>query len=504
MPSHGLSSALWLVCLTAAVNCATIGYDYSMMSSINILGAFTTKFGVTAETKGLFTAIQNVGSIAGGFFAGSIVDKFGRKGGILTSSCIALVACILLSTATTKAQFFVGRVCVGVSKSIDVASVPTYLVEMAPPNRRGLVAGFYWTCWLLGAIIAAAVGYGARSIGGDWTWRTICIVMCAPALSCIALLFFIPESPRWLMSKDRYEEALEILAKYHGNGDRSHHLVVSEFREMKENMEFEKLNHYDTWGAWWKAFNNKSNRHRGFVLVSLGIFEQTVGSSIITYYLSSVLTLAGITDEKQQFAINLGQNCVAFVSALVGITLLDKVGRVKMMIFGSTFCAAILACMAGLTAQQTHNQGGRIGIIVMVFLFQIGYSSTWTPISFSYCAEILNFNIRARGMAFYNIFTSSTGFINQYVIPLGLARLKYKFYIIGIVWNVFMAGIIGLTYIETKGLTLEQIEKRFEGVPLNELGDIIEAYNSEKPLDDSEIPSEKLDKEPATSLATKV
>lgn len=354
---------------------------------------------MTTKTKGLFTAIQNVGAIFGGFFAGSIVDRFGRKGGILASACTALIACILLSTATTQAQFFVGRICVGLSKAIDVASVPTYLVEMAPPNRRGLISGFYWTCWLLGAIIASAVGYGARGIGGDWSWRTICIVMCAPALSCIAMLFFIPESPRWLMSKDRNEEALEILAKYHGNGDKTHYMVVSEFREIKEYMDFEKTHRYDTWGAWWKDFNTKANRYRGFVLISLGIFEQTVGSSIITYYLSSVLKLAQITDEKQQFAINLGQNCVAFVAALVGICFLDKFGRVKMMVFGSVFCATVLACMAGLTAQQTGNQSGRVGIIVMVFLFQIGYSSTWTPISFSYCAEILNFNLRAKGMA---------------------------------------------------------------------------------------------------------
>jgi hypothetical protein len=135
------------------------------------------------------------------------------------------------------------------------------------------------------------------------------------------------------------------------------------------------------------------------VLISLGVFEQTVGSSIITFYLSSVLNLAGVTSEKEQFAINLGQNCVAFASAIGGIVVLDKVGRIPMMIFGSCFCAAVLACMAGLTADQIDNQSGRYGVIAMVFLFQFGYSSTWTPISFSYCAEILNFTIRAKGMA---------------------------------------------------------------------------------------------------------
>jgi sugar porter (SP) family MFS transporter len=368
--------------------------------SIALQKSFQAEFHLTTSQKGLLTAVQNVGGIAASFFAGSVTDKFGRKGGILASASTVLLACIILTTATTKAQFFVGRVLVGVARALDVAAVPSYLVEMAPPKRRGFVAGLYWACWLLGAIISSAVGYGARSIEGSWSWRTICICMCGPAFMCISMLPFIPESPRWLIANNREEEGLKVLTKYHGRGDQNDPLVVAEYREIRETIAYEQSNQYQTWAAWWRDFSgNKGNLRRGYTLICLGVFEQTVGSSIISFYLSSVLTLAGVTSEKEQFAINLGQNCVAFVSALVGICLLDKVGRVKMLVAGSAFCALVLACMAGLTADQIGNSAGRNGIIAMVFLFQMGYSSTWTPISFSYCAEILNFTIRARGMA---------------------------------------------------------------------------------------------------------
>lgn len=366
-----------------------------------IQSEFQTQFGINTNLKGLLTAAQNLGSIVAGLFVGSIVDKFGRKGGILTSSCIVLVSCILHSTATTKAQLFVGRILLGIAKSVDIAAVPAYLVELAPPSRRGFVAGLYWACWLLGAIISAAVGYGARSISGSWSWRLICVCMAGPALSCIISLFFIPESPRWLIAQGREREGLAVLARYHGNGDESAPLVVAEYREIRETLAYEHENRFDSFRAWWKAFvGAKANRYRGFILMSLGVFEQTIGSSIITFYLSSVLDLAGITSEKEQFAINVSQNCVAFVAALAGICFIDRVGRVPMLVAGTTFCAAVLATTAGLTAAQTGNSDGRNGIIAMVFLFQIGYSSTWTPLSFSYCAEILNFTIRARGMAY--------------------------------------------------------------------------------------------------------
>ncbi|CAH0028748.1 unnamed protein product [Clonostachys rhizophaga] len=483
----GHKRVMLVVCMVAALNCASVGYDSSMMSSLNILHSFQQKFQLDAQLKGLLTAVQNLGAIVAGLFSGLVVDRWGRKGGILVASILVLISCAIHATSTTRAQFFVGRVLVGVAKAVDIAAVPTYLVEMAPPGRRGFVAGLYWTCWLVGAILSAGVGYGARSIGGDWSWRTICICMAGPAASCIASLVLIPESPRWLISRGREQEGLKVLAKFHGNGDTDNPLVVAEFREIKETIAMEQAEHAQSFRAWWKKFaSEKSNLLRAYILLSLGVFEQTVGSSIITYYLSNVLTLAGITSESQQFAINIGQNCVALAAAIVGTCVIDRLGRVPMLVGGTSFCALVLACMAGLTATQTGNEMGRNGIIAMVFLFQIGYSSTWTPLSFSYCAEVLNFTIRARGMGFYSVITSSAGFFNQYVIPIGLTGIGWRFYIVGVCWNVFVAIVIAFTYIETKGLTLEQIAQRFEGIPRGEVLDVIEAYDGGKPITELE------------------
>ncbi|XDG10290.1 hypothetical protein ABKA04_009905 [Annulohypoxylon sp. FPYF3050] len=480
-------SPMLLVCLIAALNCASVGYDTSMMSSLNISDTFKARFGIDSNIKGLLTAVQNLGSIVGSLFAGYIVDKWGRKGGIMTASCIVLVATALHSTATTRAQFFVARIVFGFAKAIDIASVPTYLVELSPPKHRGFVSGLYWTCWLVGAIISAAVGYGARRVGGDWSWRIVCICMAAPALSCILSLFMVPESPRWLMSRDREPEALAVLARFHGGGDDTHPLVVAEFRDIKETLAFERENSFPTFFAWWRAFlSDKANIRRGFILISLGTFEQTVGSNIITFYLDDVLALAGITSESSKFAINLSQNCVAFVIALIGICLIDRVGRVPMLVGGTLWSGAVLACMAGLSAAAIDTVGGRNAIIAMVYIFQVGYAISWTPLSFSYCAEMLNFTIRAKGMGFYTIFDSLVGFFCQYVIPIGLDGIGWRFYIVGVVWNIFAAIVIYFTYVETKGLTLEQIDNRLHGLPVDHV-DVIEAYDGNKPISDGEL-----------------
>ncbi|CAK7245895.1 MAG: hypothetical protein STHCBS139747_007500 [Sporothrix thermara] len=427
--------------------------------------SFSTYFDLDTNDTGLMTASMNIGGIVTGLFSGMIVDKWGRKKGILISSIIVLIACILLSTAHTKAQFFVGRVVVGIAKAIDVSAVPTYLVELAPTKGRGFIAGIYWACWLLGSIIAAAVGYGARTAPGNWSWRIVCIVMAGPAFLCIALLPFIPESPRWLYSRGQEDECVQILAKFHGGGDASSPLVVAELKDIKDALDYERENRFDTYRAWFKAFiSTKANLRRGYTLISLAVFEQTVGSSIITFYLNSVLDLAGITSEREQFAINIGQTCVAFVSAIVGILFIDRIGRIPMFLFGAIFCAGLLACMAGLNATQLGNAAGRNGVIAMVFLFQMAYSSTWTPLSYSYCAEILNFTIRAKGMGFY---------------------------IIGVVWNIFMAIVIAFTWYETKGLSLEQIDQVFNGVPRKQILNAVLEGEEISPVKTGELQDKK-------------
>ncbi|KAI1262649.1 general substrate transporter [Xylariaceae sp. FL1019] len=488
MAIGGMNKGMLLVCLVAALNCTSVGYDSAMMSSLNILDSFKEKFGITSDIQGLLTAIQNLGAIFASLFTGIMVDRIGRKGGILLAACCVLLATILHSTANTRAQFFVARIVVGFAKAFDIASVPAYLAELAPPNRRGFVGGLYWACWTLGSIIAAAVGYGARSVGGDWSWRLICIVMAGPALSCILTLPFIPESPRWLIARGREAEGLAILNRFHGDGSNNSPLVTAQFREIKEAIQMDELSKEMTYKAWWKELkSHKSNWYRAYTLIALSISEQTVGSSIITFFLTDVLDLAGITSENSQFAINLGQSVASFAAALVGICFIDRLGRVKMLVVGTAVCGVILALMAGLTAGATGVAAGRNAIVAMVFLFQISYSSTWTPLSFSYCAEILNFTIRAKGMSFYNIVDSAAGFFNQYVIPIGFDGIGWRFYIVGVVWNIFVAVLIYFTFIETKGLTLEQVEQRFSGVPRSEIAPVIEAYDGEKPISESDL-----------------
>ncbi|EPE03014.1 hexose transporter [Ophiostoma piceae UAMH 11346] len=154
-----------------------------MMSSLNIL------FGINTNIKGLLTASANIGGIIGGLFSGHVVNRWGRKTGILLSALIVL---------------------------------------HSPFDIHDFGAAF------------PGVGYGARSVTGQWSWRIIYICMSGPAISCIILLPFIPESPRWLISRGQEATALVVLAEFHGDGDEEHPLAVAEFREIKETIGYEE------------------------------------------------------------------------------------------------------------------------------------------------------------------------------------------------------------------------------------------------------------------------
>jgi len=157
--------------------------------------------------------------------------------------------------------------------------------------------------WYVGAIIAAGVTLGTFSKPNDWSWRIPSLVQAAPSLLQLTFIWFVPESPRWLISKDRNEEAFEILVKYHAEGNREDAFVNAEFAEIQARVRHEVEN---SKRRWVELVSTPGNRRRTLIAACVGLFSQWSGNGLVSYYLAKVLATAGINDKRTQNKINLG------------------------------------------------------------------------------------------------------------------------------------------------------------------------------------------------------
>lgn len=261
---------------------------------------------------------MSVGSFIGVFFAPYFTDNYGRKKAIFIGSIIILAGVVIQSAAvngkfyTSKTHLFdygyltnflcfiivgmfiAARGILGFGIAITGNAAPTLVVELAHPKFRGTITGLYNTTWYVGAIIAAWVTYGTININNTWAWRIPSMLQALPSLLQVAAVGFMPESPRWLVSRGRDEEARAILTRLHGNGDPEDEVVRLEFAEIKEAITMEQA---VSKRQWKELIATPGNRMRTFICVCVGFFSQWSGNGITSYYMTPMLIGIGIQDQ---------------------------------------------------------------------------------------------------------------------------------------------------------------------------------------------------------------
>jgi MFS family permease len=209
--------------------------------------------------------------------------------------------------------FIVARLFVGIGCGLAQASAPLLLTELCHPQHRGVVTACYNVFFNVGSLIATWLTYGTFKMQSDWSWRIPSLFQAVPSLLLVAFLWWIPESPRWLINNDRESEALAILAKYHANGDEMNPTVQFEFLEIRDTLRLET--HAKRSSSYLDFFRTRGNRYRFMLLIALGLFSQWSGNGLTSYYFSIVMDGIGITDPNTQFKIN-GCNVIVSVRGL--------------------------------------------------------------------------------------------------------------------------------------------------------------------------------------------
>ncbi|KAK5166054.1 uncharacterized protein LTR77_008315 [Saxophila tyrrhenica] len=462
--SPGLQSLYFMMpilFLGATVN----GYDGSLLNGLRTSEQWQTYFdNPDGSQLGLFTAIQNIGAVCALPFSAYAADLFGRRIGVAAGIVVIFVGTILQVVPTVDSGLFIGgRFLVGFGSNVAQGSAPLLIMELAYPQHRGKITTMYNTLWYVGSIIAAWTVYGTLKYDGDAAWRIPVGLQALMPLVQFIGIWFLPENPRWLVSKDRGEQALKILVKYHADGNSQDAFVQAEFVEIQETIELEKQAKSQGWSV---LVRTPGNRKRLLLIVLVSFFSQCSGNGIASYYLHDILNSVGVTNSSDQSLVNGGLQIWSFLVAIGFSTqLVDKFGRRTLFLIAAVGMLLAFSVWTGCSAvyAQSGNTGAGSAVIAMVFLFYLAAGFAWPGLTVAYVAEILPFNIRAKWLAIGFACTSASSVLNQYVNPIGLQELNWKFYFVYIVILVIEVLVIYFVFVETKGPTLEEIALLFDG-----------------------------------------
>ncbi|EKV07330.1 hypothetical protein PDIG_64880 [Penicillium digitatum PHI26] len=227
--------------------------------------------GLDSSIVGLIIAATSLGALISFAPASYIADTWGRKTCVFIGSSAVIVGAITQTAVQNHWAFFGTRVLSGIGMGIAQTAAPLLATEIAHPRQRHTATALYNASWCLGTISSAAVTYATIGIASSWSWRVPCLLQISyPLFQILGLITFVPESPRWLVSKGRKDEALAVLGKYHANGDLNDDLVQHEYRLICSTITAEITNTRN----WSSFFSSKGNRHRLTICVLVGLMQE--------------------------------------------------------------------------------------------------------------------------------------------------------------------------------------------------------------------------------------
>lgn len=367
---------------------ATNGLDGSIMNGMQTLTYWQKFFNYpTGAQLGIFNGTQGLGGVVSQFFLWWLVEKIGRKLTIIIGAVIIILGVFLQSFANGLAMFASARAIIGLGLSFEYTAAPMLVTELAHPTHRAQLSTLLNTLYNFGATLAAWITLGTLQIQSDWSWRSVSLIQMFPSLISISLTWWVPESPRWLVSRGRSEEAFRILSDNHCGGDESDELAAFELREIQSTLAFEKENGT---GSWLDLVRTKGNCHRTWISVTVAIGAQASGTTLTGYYLAVVLRGVGITNAQHQSIIN---GCLTMWNmgwAFWGASVIDKYGRRPMML--TSLCGMLMLgflpwtiCNALYTVDGNVHAG--YAVIAFIFIFTAFYSTVWNGILTGYTVE---------------------------------------------------------------------------------------------------------------------
>jgi SP family sugar:H+ symporter-like MFS transporter len=446
-----------------------VGYDSGAVNGTQdgLTAAFNLVPGSFSPSNGLGFTVASllIGCFIGAFFAGRLADVMGRRNTLMLAAALFLVGALVQGAASSHVIFLIARICGGMAVGAASVLSPAYISEIAPANIRGRLTTVQQIMIITGLTAAFVVNYflaksagvsTARFWGGIEAWRWMFLMQAIPAAIFLVALFLIPESPRYLVSKGRTDQARGVLTSLFGADVAG--AKLDEIRATFSEDHRPRLSDI--------ASPSGGIRKVVWVGIMLAAFQQFVGINVIFYYGATLWQLAGFT-EAQSLAINIVSGVVSIAACFATIAVIDKIGRKPLLLIGSAGMAVTLFVMVYAFSQGSLDPKGNLVLskdlgtiaVVAANLYVIFFNFSWGPVMWVMLGEMFPNQIRGSALAVSGFVQWFANFLITFSFPVMAAKLgltvSYTFYAIGAVISFFL--VQRLVH-ETRGKELEQME----------------------------------------------
>ncbi|WP_129641122.1 sugar porter family MFS transporter [Peristeroidobacter agariperforans] len=433
------------VALTVAIGGFLLGFDATVISGVvPFIKDYFSLSGASGDLKlGFAVSSLGWGAMAGNAIAGPLSDRFGRRRVLLGTALLFVMSSLLAASATSFPSFVAARIVGGLAVGGAILIAPVYIAEIAPAEKRGSLVSLNQLMIVIGISASFFSNYFLLDLG-EHNWRYMLGVQMVPALLYFTLLWFVPESPRWLLLKGQDEAALAVLRRVAGE------------QQAQENLQ--QIQRSLTMKAVSRGFRGLlDSRVRMIMIIALGLafFQQITGINAIFYYLPTIFTQAGGgVDDAFRQAVMVGMVNVAMT--FVAIWLIDKLGRKPLLIVGIAGMALSLFAISWAFSQESYN--ARL-VLIAIIGFVASFAISLGPVMWVLLSEIFPNEQRAAAISvagFWNALVSATVTM---IFPWALSTLGSggTFLAFALFATAALLFVV-LLVPETKGRTLEQLE----------------------------------------------
>ncbi|KAI9148316.1 substrate transporter [Paramyrothecium foliicola] len=488
----------YLLCAFAAFGGVFFGYDIGWMGGVLGMPYFISMytgmeydweagkpvddsrhFAIGAYETSLMTSILSLGTFLGALVAGDIADLTGRRPTIIWGCVIFCAGCVLQVASTNQlALMTLGRLIAGGGVGFNSAVVILYMSEIAPRKIRGALVAGYQFCITIGLLLANCVVYATQNRSDTGSYRIPIGIQFLWAIILGGGLFFLPESPRFFAMKGKIDRATSALASIRGQPEDSDY-IKDELAEIVANHDYEssiivKQSYIDSWLVCFKGSitSGSSNLRRTILGFCIQMFAQASGQNFIFYY--GVIYFQRMESIENPFLTSLITTLVNVCSTPLAFWTIERFGRRPLLIYGAVsmvvtqFIVGILGVTAG--KPETNNQAAVQASIAFICINIFFFATTWGPAAWVLIGEIFPLPIRSRGVGISTascwLWNCIIATVTPYLVgtEAGSADLGPKVFFI---WGSFCCCSAVFAYFlvpETKGLSLEQVDRMLEEV----------------------------------------